>query len=133
MKRYSYFIGQTDIHFAERRQGQMYSPSEGPARIRRGKRSGDLAPRREHAIVIRPTRSAVTTCRKTVRADRPRWIRWVASLPARLWSNLIRGNERRQAGWALYALDDRMLKDIGISRSDIEYLQHGGPTEHIIR
>lgn len=47
---------------------------------------------------------------------------WVATAAARLWSALRRAQQRRQTRRSLQALDDLMLKDIGISRSDIEWL-----------
>lgn len=92
-----------------------------------------LVPQRELATAIRPARPAVTVCRKTVRASRPRWLRRVASLPGRFWSKLRHWHEQWRAARALYAFNDRMLKDIGISRCDIEYLQQGGETKRITR
>lgn len=127
----SLLIDRADAHSIGRHRRQMYNLCEGPAGI--GPESRSRGPQWDRATAVRPTRPAVTVCRKTVRANRPRWIRWVASLPGRLWLKLRHRHEQRQAARALYAFNDRMLKDIGISRSDIEYLQQGGETKHIIR
>jgi uncharacterized protein YjiS (DUF1127 family) len=129
----SLLIDRAHAHSIERHRRQMHNLCEGPAGIGPGSRSRGLVPQRELATAIRPTRPAVTICRKTVRASRPRWLRRIASLPGRLWSKLRHRHEQRQAARALYAFNDRMLKDIGISRSDIEYLQQGGETKHIFR
>ena len=44
------------------------------------------------------------------------------SLPAKLWSGMLRRWRSRRARAALNALDDRMLRDIGVSRHAIERL-----------
>jgi uncharacterized protein YjiS (DUF1127 family) len=50
------------------------------------------------------------------------------SLPARLWSKLLEANEQRRATAALEALDDRTLKDMGLSRNEIHHVvKHGRP------
>ena len=129
----SLLIDRADAQSIGRHRRQMHNLCEGPAGIGQRSRSRGLVPQWELAMAVRPTRPAVTICRKTVRASRPRWIRWAASLPNRLWSKLRHRHEQRQAARALYAFNDHMLKDIGISRGDIEYLQQGGQTKHIIR
>ena len=56
----------------------------------------------------------------------PRWRAGIASLPRKVWSWLLRFNEQRRDTAALEALDDRTLRDMGISRSEIGYLvRHG--------
>ena len=45
---------------------------------------------------------------------------WSAAWPARLWSWVLRAYRARRARAALAALDDRMLRDIGVSRHEIE-------------
>jgi uncharacterized protein YjiS (DUF1127 family) len=46
-----------------------------------------------------------------------------------LWSVLERARERRRASAALRSFDDRMLRDIGVSRWEIEYMvRHGRRT-----
>ena len=51
---------------------------------------------------------------------------WITAIPAGLFSRMLRRNRNRQAVAALRALDDRMLKDIGISRAQIDQVvQHG--------
>jgi uncharacterized protein YjiS (DUF1127 family) len=57
-----------------------------------------------------------------------RWSARVSSLPGRLWSRMLDAFERQRATRALEALDDRTLKDMGISRYEIDYLvRHGRP------
>jgi uncharacterized protein YjiS (DUF1127 family) len=124
MKRNYYLLAQVEGHSVERHRGQMPNRWEGPRSV---------LSQRELAIVIRPARPAVVACRTKVRAHRPRWARWAASLPARLWSKLRHAHQQRRASRALNDLNDQLLKDIGISRSDIEYLQHDGETYHSIR
>ena len=41
------------------------------------------------------------------------------------WQILFNAMTRRKTRTALSALDDRLLKDIGISRSEIEYISRG--------
>lgn len=45
---------------------------------------------------------------------------WSTSWPARLWSWMLRAYQAKRARAALEALDDRMLRDIGVSRHEIE-------------
>jgi len=55
-----------------------------------------------------------------------RWRARIASLPRKVWSWILRANEHRRDAAALEALDDRTLKDMGISRAEIGYLvRHG--------
>jgi uncharacterized protein YjiS (DUF1127 family) len=57
---------------------------------------------------------------EAARPDRPVRRAWLASLPATLWSRLLRARRVRKARADLKALDDRMLRDIGVSRLNIE-------------
>jgi uncharacterized protein YjiS (DUF1127 family) len=49
------------------------------------------------------------------------WINSTASIVAELWSRMRREREIRRISAAWEAIDDRTLKDIGISRCEIEY------------
>jgi uncharacterized protein YjiS (DUF1127 family) len=111
-------------HSAARRRRQNSGPGErprGPASLR------------GPAVAVRPIRPAGTVRPEAAQPARPSWMRWVASLSTGLRSKLRRMREQRRAARMLSALNDRMLKDIGISRSELEYLQHGGPTKHMLR
>jgi uncharacterized protein YjiS (DUF1127 family) len=44
---------------------------------------------------------------------------WMSAMPARLWTRAVRAHRNHRAIAELQALDDRMLQDIGISRSQI--------------
>jgi uncharacterized protein YjiS (DUF1127 family) len=54
-------------------------------------------------------------------------------LAAKLWSKLGRLQQARRARAALRALDDRMLKDIGVSRSEIEWVAEHGAARELLR
>ena len=57
-----------------------------------------------------------------------RWTSGLFSLPARLWSKLVEAHERRRSTAALEALDDRTLKDMGLTRNEIHHVvRHGRP------
>jgi uncharacterized protein YjiS (DUF1127 family) len=49
------------------------------------------------------------------------WIISIASMVAKLWSRMLRERELRRIRAAWETVDDRTLKDIGISRYEIEY------------
>jgi uncharacterized protein YjiS (DUF1127 family) len=56
------------------------------------------------------------------------WLDRIGSLPRRLWSWIREAHEHRRDAEALEALDDRTLKDMGVSRAEIGYLvRHGHP------
>lgn len=62
------------------------------------------------------------------RDDRPTnlsgWRSWIsskASIVAQLWSAMLRERELRRMSSAWERVDDRTLKDIGVSRYEIEY------------
>ena len=50
----------------------------------------------------------------------------VSGLIKRCWTALQEQRKRARFRAALYALPDRDLRDIGVSRSDIEYLARNG-------
>jgi uncharacterized protein YjiS (DUF1127 family) len=54
-------------------------------------------------------------------------------IAAKLWSKLVRLQQARRARAALRALDDRMLKDIGVSRSEIEWVAERGAARELLR
>jgi uncharacterized protein YjiS (DUF1127 family) len=45
-------------------------------------------------------------------------------------SSLFRRSEKRRAYTDLMALDDRMLRDIGLNRSDLHLMMAGNRTAH---
>jgi uncharacterized protein YjiS (DUF1127 family) len=57
---------------------------------------------------------------ETARADYAGHRPWRMALPGKLWSWMLRAYRARRARAALDALDDRMLRDIGVSRHEIE-------------
>jgi len=63
-------------------------------------------------------------CLQTARGDvggRRTWITSITSSFAGLWSKMLREREIRHIRAAWKTIDDRTLKDIGISRYEIEY------------
>jgi uncharacterized protein YjiS (DUF1127 family) len=85
-------------------------------------------------LVSRQTQSssaAVVKTEQLERSEAPRaasagWRAFVTSFIARYRSRIRRGRDRRLAITELRALDDRMLRDIGISRCDVEQLAGRG-------
>lgn len=51
---------------------------------------------------------------------------WIKYLPVRLWARMLRAYRARRARASLEALDDRTLRDIGVSRREIEQLAREG-------
>jgi uncharacterized protein YjiS (DUF1127 family) len=90
----------------------------------RGGRAGamDLRPlsHQDGSVVLAP----VAAAEYRARAQRPRVASpgWIVSLLDKSWSRLRRERDRRRALAELRALDSRALRDIGISRCDVEYL-----------
>jgi uncharacterized protein YjiS (DUF1127 family) len=59
-------------------------------------------------------------------SHRPRWLARAAALFGKLCSGILREGELKQSRFALQALDDHTLKDIGISRYEIDrVVRHG--------
>jgi uncharacterized protein YjiS (DUF1127 family) len=89
---------------------------------------------RRSFLVSRQTQSSSAAVVKTEhpeRSEAPRaastgWRAFITSFLARLRSRFRRGRDRRLAIAELRALDDRRLRDIGISRCDIEHLADRG-------
>lgn len=50
-----------------------------------------------------------------------------------LFSSLFRRSEKRRAYSNLMQLDDRMLRDIGLTRSDLHEMMQGSRTAHTRR
>ena len=50
----------------------------------------------------------------------------VSSILTKLWTNILRQRESRQAIAVLQSFDDRMLQDIGVSRHEIEEIGRNG-------
>ena len=83
-------------------------------------------------LVSRQTQSSSAAVVKTEhleRSEAPRaastgWRAFITSFLARFRSRIRRGRDSRLAIAELRALDDRRLRDIGISRGDIEYVEH---------
>jgi uncharacterized protein YjiS (DUF1127 family) len=63
---------------------------------------------------------------ETARTGSPGRQAWIKSISGNLWSRMLRAHQTRRARAALEVLDDRMLKDIGVSRHEIEQVvRHG--------
>ena len=61
---------------------------------------------------------------ETFRTDRTSWYRWmgmIIPMLVRLWSIVSRKRELARIRAAWETIDDRMLRDIGVSRYEIEY------------
>lgn len=54
------------------------------------------------------------------------WLARLLSWPASLWTSLAQARRARRDRHVLQGLDDRMLKDIGVSRSEIFYASRHG-------
>jgi uncharacterized protein YjiS (DUF1127 family) len=63
---------------------------------------------------------------KTAHTDCASHRSWRVALPGKLWSWMLRAYRARRARAALEALDDRMLRDIGVSRHEIEGIAGDG-------
>jgi uncharacterized protein YjiS (DUF1127 family) len=71
-----------------------------------------------------PSERTEGRCAETATTDLAGWrasITSIASVVAELWSRMLRGREIRRIRASWEAIDDRTLKDIGISRYEIEY------------
>jgi uncharacterized protein YjiS (DUF1127 family) len=87
-----------------------------------GGRTWNRLDRRSGVDSARPPRDAFGTDGEPTKfAGRSGWITSIASIIAVRWSKRMRerGIRRLAAGWE--KLDDRILKDIGVSRHEIEF------------
>jgi uncharacterized protein YjiS (DUF1127 family) len=78
--------------------------------------------RREHETGTRAC--GPLACLETARGDvagRRKWIFSITSFFAEIWSKMLREREIRHIRAAWEMIDDRTLRDIGISRYEIEY------------
>ena len=69
---------------------------------------------------------------ETARAD-PGYRAWARSIAAKFWSRLRRAQKHRRTRQALQALDDQMLKDIGIGRSEIDWVAGHDAAREVMR
>jgi uncharacterized protein YjiS (DUF1127 family) len=60
------------------------------------------------------------------RVARPRWYVSLGALIAACWSRIRKAREQRQAIAELRGMDQRSLRDIGLSAADIEYIARHG-------
>jgi uncharacterized protein YjiS (DUF1127 family) len=63
-------------------------------------------------------------------SGRPGWLARTAAMLGRLWSGFLRERELKRSRIALRALDERALKDIGISRHEIDHIVRHGRQWH---
>jgi uncharacterized protein YjiS (DUF1127 family) len=108
--------------FSDLRERLMQFENRSPANaavvsLREG--SSDVPWLRARGIQPSGSRSSI---RVLARPSVLAWIASLASLPGALWSRVLRDRERRRIGTAWDFVDDRTLRDIGVSRHDIELL-----------
>ena len=87
-----------------------------------GGRTWDWLGRRSGANEVRPLRDGICTDNDPTRfAGWSGWITTIGPIIGELWSKRMRERALRRlaAGWE--KLDDRILKDIGVSRYEIEF------------
>ncbi len=75
---------------------------------------GYPGPTQDHAV------SEPAETEQTDLVDRPRWSISITSILAVLWSRILHHREIRCIKAAWETIDDRTLKDIGVSRYDLE-------------
>jgi uncharacterized protein YjiS (DUF1127 family) len=52
-------------------------------------------------------------------ADYPTFGQWIASLPGKLWSALLRAREKARIRAEWEVMNDRMLRDLGVARHEV--------------
>lgn len=70
---------------------------------------------------------------RSARVEAPGFRSWIASVAASLRSKLLRTRQSRRTKTALQALDDRMLKDVGIPRHEIVWVAGHEAAREIMR
>src|SRR5262245_8167711 len=71
-----------------------------------------------------PSDQEATTLKSSVTANSPDWpaANWLRNFPSRFLNAVVGWRVRRRLRAQLYALSDDMLKDIGVSRWEIEWI-----------
>lgn len=73
-----------------------------------------------------PVKSGASARFETASIDSPRWAARAAAPLGKLWARVLRAHEIRRMKAELKALDDRALKDIGLSRFEIDLVARHG-------
>jgi uncharacterized protein YjiS (DUF1127 family) len=113
------------------------APSSDDVDTRQPQRLSRLPKRASTALVLVPAPADATAYKRGVvtyelavlEADRPNWAIRVWRFVACRWTNWRREQRMRQAVATLAEFDDRSLRDVGISRSEIDYVVRHGRAE----
>jgi uncharacterized protein YjiS (DUF1127 family) len=87
-----------------------------------------LVPRDTQPIAAGPSTEETFVRFEAAETDHVRWGSWVMSAATTLYANIQHARSIRRATTELQCLDDRVLKDIGISRCEIEEVARSGRT-----